>query len=93
MLGFMCGIVVGDWPIASGWIVRVQHLLGVAVDSPKGWVARPLGCLSDDSRKLLRSPVRLNDNNLRSRRLAYLGASLVHADRCTKSCRHVLPCA
>jgi hypothetical protein len=43
MLGFMCGIVVGDWPTASGWIVRVQHLLGVAADSPNGWVAPTLG--------------------------------------------------
>jgi hypothetical protein len=36
MLGFMYGIVVGDWAIASGWIARAQHLLGVAADSSRG---------------------------------------------------------
>jgi len=39
MLGYLYGIVVGDWAIGSGWIARAQHLLGVAADSSeRGWV-------------------------------------------------------
>src|SRR6187200_167626 len=39
MLGYLYGIVVGDWAIGPGWIARAQHLLGVAADSSeRGWV-------------------------------------------------------
>ena len=40
MLGYLYGIVVGDWAIGPGWIARAPaHLLGVAADSSeRGWV-------------------------------------------------------
>jgi tetratricopeptide (TPR) repeat protein len=89
MLGYMYGIVVGDWAIGSGWITRAQHLLGGAGDSSeRGWVALTLGMFERDrSLKHRRFEEALDvasatqDNDLAFSALAYFGASLVHADR------------
>jgi hypothetical protein len=49
MLGYLYGIVVGDWAIGSGWIARAQHLLDAAIDSSeRGWVALTLGMFERD---------------------------------------------
>ena len=49
MLGYLYGIVVGDWAIGSGWIARAQHLLeGVADSSERGWVELTLGMFERD---------------------------------------------
>jgi DNA-binding CsgD family transcriptional regulator/tetratricopeptide (TPR) repeat protein len=89
MLGYMYGTVVGDWAIGSGWIARAQHLLDLAADSSeKGWVALTLGMFEHDrSMKHRRFSEALEvanatqDNDLAFAAMAYLGASLVHADR------------
>ena len=89
MLGFMYGIVVGDWAIASGWIARAQHLLGVAADSSeRGWVALTLGMFERDRsvkhrrfEEALEVAAATHDDNLAFAASAYLGASLVHADQ------------
>lgn len=92
MLGFMYGVVVGDWAIASGWIARAQHLPRVAVDSSeRGWVALTLGMFEHDRsmkhrrfEEALEVAAATQDNNLAFAALAYLGATLVHADRVGK---------
>jgi DNA-binding CsgD family transcriptional regulator len=88
MLGYMYGIVVGDWAIGSGWIARAQHLLGLAPDSSeRGWVALTLGMFERDRSvkhrrfdEALEVASATRDNDLAFAALAYLGASLVHAD-------------
>jgi DNA-binding CsgD family transcriptional regulator len=89
MLGYMYGIVVGDWAIGSGWITRAQHLLGVAGDSSEsGWIALTLGMFERDRslkhrrfEEALEVASTTQDNDLAFSALAYFGASLVHADR------------
>jgi tetratricopeptide (TPR) repeat protein len=89
MLGYMYGVVVGDWAIGSGWIARAQNLLIVADDSSeRGWVALTLGMFERDRslkhrrfEEAIEVASATQDNNLAFAALAYLGASLVHADR------------
>jgi DNA-binding CsgD family transcriptional regulator/tetratricopeptide (TPR) repeat protein len=89
MLGYMYGVVVGDWAIGSGWIARAQNLLIVAEDSSeRGWVALTLGMFERDRslkhrrfEEAIEVASTTQDNNLAFAALAYLGASLVHADR------------
>ena len=89
MLGYMYGVVVGDWAIGSGWIARAQNLLAVAEDSSeRGWVALTLGMFEGDRslkhrrfEEAIEVASATQDNNLAFAALAYLGASLVHADR------------
>jgi DNA-binding CsgD family transcriptional regulator/tetratricopeptide (TPR) repeat protein len=89
MLGYMYGIVVGDWAIGSGWIARAQHLLGTAADSSeRGWVALTLGMFERERslkhrrfEEALEVATATLDNDLAFAASAYLGASLVHADR------------
>ena len=92
MLGYLYGIVVGDWAIGSGWIARAQHLLGVAADSSeRGWVELTLGMFERDRSVKHRRfeeardvASATHDNDLAFAALAYLGASLVHADQVTE---------
>jgi DNA-binding CsgD family transcriptional regulator len=89
MLGYMYGIVVGDWAIGSGWIARAQHILHSATDSSeRGWVALTLGMFERDRsvkhrrfEEALEVASATDDNNLAFAALAYLGASLVYADQ------------
>jgi len=89
MLGYMYGIVVGDWAIGSGWIARAQHLLDLAVhSSEKGWIALTLGMFERDRsmkhrrfEEAIEVGTATQDDDLAFAALAYLGASLVHADR------------
>jgi DNA-binding NarL/FixJ family response regulator len=88
-LAYMHGSVVGDWAVMSGWIARAQTLLEAAPDSAEvGWVALDLGMFEADRprkeqhfRSALEVARRLGDVDLEFVTLAYLGASLVHADR------------
>lgn len=88
-LAYMYGSVVGDWAVGSGWIARAQTLL---LDDPEsveaGWVALNLGMFEPDRptkehrfRTALDLARRVGDTDLEFVALAYLGASLVHADR------------
>ena len=89
MLGYMYGIVVGDWAIGSGWIARAQRLLDLAVhSSEKGWIALTLGMFERDRsmkhrrfEEAIEVATATHDDDLAFAALAYLGASLVHADR------------
>ncbi len=89
MLGYLYGTVVGDWAIGSGWIARAQHLLDLAADSSeKGWVVLTLGMFERERsmkhrhfEEALEVAAATDDNDLAFAALAYLGASLVHADR------------
>jgi DNA-binding CsgD family transcriptional regulator len=89
MLGYIYGIVVGEWAIGSGWIARAQHLLGGAADSSeRGWVALTLGMFERDRstkhrrfEEALEVASATHDNDLAFAAMAYLGASLVHADK------------
>jgi tetratricopeptide (TPR) repeat protein len=89
MLGYMYGIVVGEWAIGSGWIARAQHLLGGAADSSeRGWIALTLGMFERDRstkhrrfEEALEVASATHDNDLAFAAMAYLGASLVHADK------------
>jgi DNA-binding CsgD family transcriptional regulator len=89
MLGYLYGTVVGDWAIGSGWIARAQHLLDLAADSSeKGWVVLTLGMFEPDRsmkhrhfEEALEVAAATHDNDLAFAALAYLGASLVRADR------------
>jgi DNA-binding CsgD family transcriptional regulator len=73
----------------SGWLARAQTLLaGAAESSEAGWVSLNLGMFEGDrSRKEARFRDALvvarhrHDADLEFATLAYLGASLVHADR------------
>jgi DNA-binding CsgD family transcriptional regulator len=92
MLGYMYGIVVGEWAIGSGWLARAQHLLGGAADSSeRGWVALTLGMFERDRstkhrrfEEALEVASATDDNDLAFAAMAYLGASLVHADKVTE---------
>ncbi len=88
-LGYMYMSIVGDRAVAGGWLARSQSLLADTVDSPDaGWVALNLGMFeADRTRKetlfhqALAAARRRGDTDLEFVTLAYLGASLVHADR------------
>ncbi|HEX6501296.1 MAG TPA: LuxR C-terminal-related transcriptional regulator [Micromonosporaceae bacterium] len=94
-LAGMYGTVVGDWAVGSGWLARAQTLLGEAPDadevpqsSERGWVALDVGMFTSDRaakerrfREALAVARRVGDTDLEFVALAYLGASLVHADR------------
>jgi DNA-binding CsgD family transcriptional regulator len=88
-LGYMYGAVVGDGAVMSGWLARAQTLLAGADNSSEaGWVSLNLGMFEGDrARKETRFREALavarvgHDTDLEFATLAYLGASLVHADR------------
>ena len=81
--------VVGDRAVAGGWIARAQTLLCGSVESSElGWVALNIGMFEDNRdrkearfREALKVARRFADIDLELVALAYLGASLVHADR------------
>ena len=81
--------VVGDRAVAGGWIARAQTLLSGSVESSElGWVALNIGMFVDNRdrkearfREALEVARRYADIDLELVALAYLGASLVHADR------------
>jgi DNA-binding CsgD family transcriptional regulator len=88
-LAYMNLSILGDAAVMSGWMARAQTLLAGAEDSSEsGWVALNLGMLEGDRekkeawlREALEEGRRFNDTDLEFVALAYLGASLVHADR------------
>jgi tetratricopeptide (TPR) repeat protein len=88
-LAAMYTTISGDLAVASGWLARAQTLLAEGADSPeRGWVALNRGMFEPDrGRKdgyfteALAVARRLGDRDLEFVALAYLGASLVHADR------------
>jgi DNA-binding NarL/FixJ family response regulator len=86
-VAYMYGAIVGDWPVMQGWLARAQTLVGEGTDEA-GWVALTDGMFEPDrARKDERFRVALDaarqagDADLEVVGLAYLGASLVHADR------------
>jgi DNA-binding CsgD family transcriptional regulator len=88
-LAYMHGAVLGDWAVMNGWIARAQTLLADATDSAEaGWVALTLGMFDGDRvhkhalfDRALAVARSVGDADLEFVTLAYLGASLVHADR------------
>lgn len=88
-LAYMYGAIVGDGAVMSGWLARAQTLLAGVADSPeRGWVSLNIGMFEGD-RSLKEAYFRAalavardrDDADLEFVTLAYLGASLVHADR------------
>ena len=73
----------------AGWLARAQTLLAGTTTSPEaGWVALNIGMFEGDRarkearfREALAVARRFGDTDLEFVTLAYLGASLVHADR------------
>src|SRR3954451_2431186 len=88
-LAYMYLSIVGDGAVMSGWMGRAQTLLADAPDSSEvGWVALNSGMFEGDRvakegrfREALAMARRFGDSDLEFVALAYLGASLVHADR------------
>ena len=88
-LAYMYGAVVGDWAVSGGWLARAQTLLADAEDSVEaGWVYQHVAMFEPDRavkearfREALEVARRFGDTDLELVTLAYLGASLVHADR------------
>ena len=88
-LACMYGTIVGDGAVMAGWMARAQTLLADAIESPeRGWVALNLGMFERDRtrkeqqfREALALARLSGDTDLEFVTLAYLGASLVHADR------------
>jgi len=88
-LAYMYGSVIGDGAVMSGWIARARTLLAGDIESPEaGWVSLNLGMFEGDRgqkekrfREALELARRFGDSDLEFVTLAYLGASLVHADR------------
>lgn len=88
-LAYMYGAVVGDWAVSGGWMSRAQTLLAGAEDSVEaGWVSLHLGMFEprrdvkeERFQDALTMARRYGDGDLEFVTLAYLGASLVHADR------------
>ncbi len=82
------GMVFGDGAVMRGWMARAQTLLGESDDSAEaGWVSLNIGMFESDReqknthlRRALAIARRLGDTDLEVVSLAYLGASLVHAD-------------
>lgn len=91
----MYGMVLGDGAVMSGWLARAQTLLGGSADSAEaGWVALNIGMFDENRarkdehfRMALGIARRLGDSDLEIVALAYLGASLVHADRIEEGMR------
>ncbi|MGH9235233.1 MAG: LuxR C-terminal-related transcriptional regulator [Acidimicrobiales bacterium] len=81
--------IIGDRAIGAGWLARAQTLLGDRPDSPeRGWVELDLGMFETERerkhehfRRALDHARTQGDPALELSTLAYLGASLVHADR------------
>jgi DNA-binding CsgD family transcriptional regulator len=88
-LGCMYLTIAGDRAIAGGWLARAQTLLGDGPDAPeRGWVELDLGMFATERerknehfRRALDHARAHDDAALELTALAYLGASLVHADR------------
>jgi DNA-binding CsgD family transcriptional regulator len=88
-LGYMYGSIVGDWAVTSGWLARARTLLAGDAECPEaGWVSLNVGMFEGDRvqkemlfREALELARRFGDSDLEFVTLAYLGASLVHADR------------
>jgi DNA-binding CsgD family transcriptional regulator len=88
------GMVYGDGAVMSGWLARAQTLLGAAESPEAGWVALNIGMFENDRERKnehLRSALaiarRFEDTDLEVVALAYLGASLVHADHTQEGMR------
>jgi DNA-binding NarL/FixJ family response regulator len=89
-LAYLYFSIVGEPAVGFGWLNRAQTLLGDAPDSPeRGWVSLNRGMFeSDRVRKgelfgdALAAARAAGDTDLEFAALAYLGANLVHADRC-----------
>ena len=87
-LAYMYGAILGDAAVMSGWLARATSLLGDGESREGGWVALQRGMFEGDRarkevlfREALGMARRLGDADLEFNTLAYLGASLVHADR------------
>ena len=88
-LSYMYFAIVGDRAVSGGWMARAQTLLaGEAESSEGGWVALNSGMFEGDRarketrfRNALETARQFGDTELELVTLAYLGASLVHADR------------
>lgn len=88
-LGYLYFAIAGDPAVSAGWMARSKTLLAGAPDSSEaGWVALNVGMFEPDrdrKEEAFRSALvvarRTGDTDLEFVTLAYLGASLVHADR------------
>ena len=88
-IGYMYFAIVGDRAVAGGWIAPTQTLLVDAGDTSEvGWVSLNIGMFEGDHvrkealfREALEVARRFGDVDLELVTLAYLGATLVHADR------------
>jgi DNA-binding CsgD family transcriptional regulator len=89
MLAYVHGSVAGDWAVMNGWMARARSLLAERPDPREaGWVALNEGMFEADRvrkeerfRTALGAAKTTGDGDLEFVTLAYLGASLVHADR------------
>jgi DNA-binding NarL/FixJ family response regulator len=89
MLGCVHMMILGNRAVAAGWLARCQTLLSAVPDSPEaGWVSLDIGMFASDRarketsfRTALEVARRVGDPDLEFAALAYLGASMVHADR------------
>lgn len=89
MLAYMHGTVVGDRAVMRGWLARSRTLLGDEIESlDAGWVSLDSarfdysGVAQEERfRGTLAVARRFGDVDLECVTLAYLGASLVRADR------------
>ena len=87
--------VVGDFAVSAGWLGRAQTLLDRAdVTSERGWVALNAAMFESDRslkherfREALDVARSTGDAALEIATLAYLGASLVHADELSEGMR------
>jgi DNA-binding CsgD family transcriptional regulator len=88
-VAYMYGAILGDSAVMSGWLARAQALVGNAKESREGgWVTLNRGMFEADRiqkdlylREAHEVALRFGDSDLEFVALAYLGASLVHADR------------
>lgn len=88
-VGYMYFAIVGDRAVGGGWIARSQTLLAGTVETSEvGWVSLNIGMFEADRarketlfREALEVARRFDDVDLELVSLAYLGATLVHADR------------
>jgi DNA-binding NarL/FixJ family response regulator len=88
-LACIYGTVRGDAAVMSGWLQRARSLAGTTPDcAERGWIALNAGMFEADRMRkdalfaeAAESGRRHADADLEFSALAYLGASLVHADR------------
>jgi DNA-binding CsgD family transcriptional regulator len=88
-LAYMYGSIVGDRAVMQGWFARAVSLLADEGPCPEtGWVSLNKGMFESDQhakeqhyRDALAHARETGDSALEFSGLAYLGASLVHADR------------